>query len=185
MRPRPFRFFAAGGGREHHATHMAGRVQAPLGGVVERPFSLFSDQGAAVSAGSLASSSLSHQLRLDETAVGRLFFSRVNVDALQHGLRYRVHTASGGALTIGRQSDVELGIVMRSVYMQNGRNGAGDPLEEVRELNGIVLDWAVPRVTAAAEQYLRYRTDVARLPEPMPRGEFASNKGTRVLEWGA
>ena len=123
---------------------------------------------------------LDHMLQSSPTA--RLFFSRGNVDALQDGIRYKVWLGSERTLVIGRQSDVELGVVMRSMYLQYGNNREGATLAQVRELNALVLDFCVPRVLGEARMYDQYRRDVSTLPTPMEHGEFSSMKGTRVLE---
>lgn len=135
---------------------------------------------------------------LDEA--GALFFSAENVDALQEAIRYRVFVGSSGRFTIGRQSDRELAIVMRSIYLQDTsgrsaqpaqaqrrvayheRRGRAAALEEVRALNRQVLDFCVPRVLEEVRMNAQYLRDVSTLPQPLDRGEFSSSKGTRVLE---
>ncbi len=115
--------------------------------------------------------------------VQAVFFSRVNTDALQDGIRYRVFQETGGEYVIGRQSDVELGLIMRSIYLQYGRNDeGGGTLSQVRDLNQRVLDYCVPLVTQELSMYMRYRQDVAQMPVPMDRGQLATTKGSRTLE---
>lgn len=125
---------------------------------------------------------------LQPTDVARLFFAAVNVEALQHGIRYGVYRQSGGArLVVGRQSDRELGIIMRSVYLQQARNSATASdlaalLAQVRELNAHVLQYCVPRVAREALMYRTYLRDASTLPDPLPRSELATMKGQRTLE---
>ena len=118
--------------------------------------------------------------------VGSVFMSDMNMDALQDAIRYRVHVESGGEITIGRQADAELGLVMRSILLQHGRNDdtEGTVLPQVRELNGRVLDFCVPRVLREANGYLQYRQDASRLYVPISYGQAVSHKavGTRSLE---
>ena len=116
------------------------------------------------------------------SSMSDLFFSARNVDALQQGIRYRVYVESGGRLTVGRQSDVELGIVMRSVFLQEGTRGDLSELEQVRALNAAVLAFCVPQVVKEAEMYLHFRRDVSTLPVPLDRGQIATTKGDRSLE---
>lgn len=124
--------------------------------------------------------------RRTNTSVSDLFFSPRNVDILQDAIRYRVFVESGGRDVIGRQSDVELGLVMRSLFLQEADNDdTRDPVPQVRELNSSVLQFCVPRIVQEINQYRHYRTDVAALPVPLPRGEIATSKGSRSLEWGA
>lgn len=116
------------------------------------------------------------------TPLNDLYFSRQNIDALQQGIRNLVAERSGGKYIIGKQSEVELQIVMRSVYLEYGRYHPDNILEQVRELNGRVLNFCVPRILEEIRMYNYYRDDISRLPIPLDRGEFASSKGTRILE---
>jgi hypothetical protein len=123
--------------------------------------------------------------RRTSTPVSDLFFSPQNVDILQDGIRYRVFVDSGGRDVIGRQSDVELGLVMRSLFLQEADNDTSrDETSQVRDLNASVLSFCVPRIVQEINQYRHYRKDVAALPVPLPRGEIATTKGSRSLEWG-
>ena len=114
--------------------------------------------------------------------VSKLFFSSLNIDALQDAVRYRIYVETNGQFTIGRQSDQELKVVMRSIYIQHGKNNAGDCVGQVRELNAKVLEWVVPEVLSNVLQYARYKHDASTLPMPMDRAPMMSTKGTKVLE---
>jgi hypothetical protein len=119
----------------------------------------------------------------ERTPVADLFFSSVNVDALQEGIRWRVYVDSGHKkYTISRQSDRELYIIMRSVYLQNSLNAPSDVVAQVRDLNAIVISFCVPRIVNEVDMYREYQQSLSRLPEPMSRGEMVTNKGSRVLE---
>lgn len=115
--------------------------------------------------------------------VADLFFSADNVEALQQGIRYRVYVESGNEVVVGRQSDAELAIIMRSTYWTYGRNAPDDVVGQVRALNARVLDYAVPEVLSAARMHERYRRDVSTLPVPMDRPTLDSKKGSRQGEF--
>lgn len=114
--------------------------------------------------------------------VSELFFSDLNIDALQQGIRNGVYHKSCQKHVIGRQSDEELKVIMRSIYLQHAKNRPFEVLEQVRELNAHVLTYAVERVLNEVTMYKRYREDVASLPDPMDRAANTSSKGSRVLE---
>lgn len=114
--------------------------------------------------------------------LNQIFFSRLNIDALQSAIRYQVYVKTNKQRIIGRQSDSDLKVVMRSVYLQEARHGSINVLEEVRRLNGLVVEFCVPRIVQEINMYVRYTADINSLPMPMERGEFVSSKGTRVLE---
>ena len=120
--------------------------------------------------------------QLTTNAVSELYFSATNIEALQQGIRYRVYVETNGKYTIGRQSDQDLKIVMRSIYFQNSRNTNGDCVAQVRVLNAKVLEWVVPEVLSNLLQYSTYRRDASTLPMPLDRAPNMSMKGTNPME---
>jgi Family of unknown function (DUF5761) len=142
------------------------------------PFYLF----AAPPGGDKAAAADAYK-NIELNATGELFMSPMNVDALQDAIRYQVYVRSAGLHTIGRQSDLELSTIMRALHLQHGRNttgpGGAPDLEEVRRLNGIVIEYSVGRIVSEIGIYQQYRRDISSLPVPMARGEFSSSKGQR------
>ena len=130
-------------------------------------------------AGGFARGALQH--KLTATPASDIFFSSANVERLHRGLRRGVFDQTG--LVVSRQSDVELGLVMRSVFLSHSVN-SDDPVGEVLELDRAVLEYCVKTVCQETAMYMRYRRDASQIAAPMPRGEFSSSKGTRVLLTG-
>lgn len=114
--------------------------------------------------------------------VSDLFFSDLNIDALQLGIRNGVYLKSCKKHVIGTQSEEELKIIMRSVYLQHAKNLPFDVVAQVRELNLHVLIFAVDRILTEINIYKKYRQDLASLPDPMERSTNTSSRGTKVLE---
>lgn len=114
--------------------------------------------------------------------VSNLFFSCNNIDALQDGIRYRIYKETNGKHVIGRQSDQDLKIIMRSIYLQYSKNLPTNVISQVKELNALVLDWSVKEVLSNLKQYDTYRKDVSTLPVPLELGQLMTSKGTRTLE---
>ena len=85
-----------------------------------------------------------------------LFFSQQNIDALQIGLKNMVANKTNGKHIIHPQSVTELSIIMRSMYLQYGLNLETNIVEQVKDLNQKVLDFAVPRILVDLEQYDKY-----------------------------
>jgi hypothetical protein len=119
---------------------------------------------------------------LNCTAVSSMFFSAENVDILQLGIRNSILNETQGKYKIGRQSDDELKIVMRSIYFQHSKNMADNIKEQVRDLNTRVIDWCVPQIITNLKQDEKYKYDISTLPEPLERSVLASQKGTKTLE---
>ena len=168
----------SGGGNGNGRVPGAARGTGPTA-----PFQMFSDTNAAPASGFMTDTMQRVWASGDSGDATTLFMSPRNVDAVQDAIRYRVYVESRGRHVIGRQSDVELALVMRSVLLQRGRNDDGtDVIEQVRLLNAEVLEFCVPRVLTEVDSWLRYRDDIATLPTPMAHGAVASMKGSRELQ---
>jgi len=81
---------------------------------------------------------------------------------------------------IGRQSDDELKIIMRSIYFQYSKNMPNNINEQVRNLNIMVIEWSVPRILTNLKQDEKFRYDISTLPEPLERSVLASQKGFKT-----
>jgi hypothetical protein len=134
---------------------------------------------------------------LSETPVSALYFSKTNMDALQRGICNRVFNQSEGKYSIGKQSEAELKIIMRSFYLESLRGGVplfqdgvqplnnsdNSTVARVRKLNEKVLDWSVPRIINNIKQFERYKSDVSKMPNVMDRPSFVSSAGSKSLEY--
>jgi hypothetical protein len=139
--------------------------------------------GGGGGSGRFGQDTLEHITKLSRA--GRVFMSDMNVDVLQDAIRFRVWVESGGEHVIGRQTEAELSLVMRSILLQFGRNDdSGDIAAQVRELNARVLEFCVPRILREVDGYMQYRRDASRTYMPMRYGDAVSNKavGSRTLE---
>jgi len=116
-----------------------------------------------------------------DSDVASLLFSQMNIDILQEGIRYSVYIKSKGQHVIGKQSETELQIVMRSIYLQYSNNRSTEIVEQVRELNSRILDFVVPTVLSEVHQYVNYTRDINFLPVPLERSKNMSTAGTKVL----
>jgi hypothetical protein len=115
------------------------------------------------------------------TPLSNLFFSVGNVNAVHEGIRYRVWVTSNGRFSIGRQNERELLIIMRSTYHQHARHSPHDIVGQVRALNAIVINWAVPQIMTNLLSHQQYIKDISHLPVPMQHAPMATMKGTRSL----
>lgn len=111
--------------------------------------------------------------------LSNLFFSQLNIDALQLGLKNMVYKKSGNV--INNQDETQLKIIMRSIFLQYSRNLEDNIVEQVRELNQKVLDYSVPKIIIELENYKFYLNDIAKLPVPLERSKNMSSSGTKFL----
>lgn len=166
-----------------------GRVSLDASSPPPAPFQMFAaqvhtstgrdDRGEATGGGTEYRGTLKN---IDCSEVSELFFSKRNVDAVQDAIRYRVWVDTQRRHLIGRQSEEELHMIMRALYLQYGNNDPYDITHQVRVLNTRVLDYCVPTIVSEIDMYMQYRQDIQQLPIPLERGEYATNKGSRVLE---
>lgn len=116
-----------------------------------------------------------------ESLLSRTFFSDKNIDIIQNSIRYNVYGLSNSQYIIGRQSDIQLQIIMRSLYLQFSKNLNTGIREQVQELNNMVVNYCVPRILSEIQQYIVYKSDVSKLPEPIDRSLNLSVKGSKTL----
>jgi hypothetical protein len=116
------------------------------------------------------------------TGVSAIFFSDDNVELLQLGIRNKILNLSNGEYNIGKQSDIDLKIIMRSIYFQYGKNVSSNVNAQVLDLNTRVIDWCVPEILSNIKQSAKYIMDISTMPVPLDRSSLPSQKGTRTLE---
>lgn len=115
-----------------------------------------------------------------ENKVSSLFFSRHNIDTLQSAIRYSVYKRSQNKHIIDNQSENDLMVVMRSIYLQYSKNLPYDIIEQVKRLNSMVLDYCVPNILREVNQYHNYTNDISSLPIPLEHAKNMSSKGTKI-----
>jgi hypothetical protein len=112
-------------------------------------------------------------------AVSRTFFSNDNVERLQRKIIQEVFRVS--QKQIGKQSYNELQIIMKSMYLQYGRNLPTEIEQQVATLNKYVLDECVRIIVPNVLQYNKYLEDITSPIPVMPLAQNVSGKGSK---WG-
>jgi hypothetical protein len=115
-------------------------------------------------------------------AVSELFFSAFNIDLMHDAIRYMVYKRSGDKYVIEKQSDIDLKIIMRAMYMTHCKHLPYDIVGQTKELNKMVMDEAVQRILVEIPMYLYYRSDVISMRQPIDRAVNVSSAGTKTLE---
>jgi len=116
----------------------------------------------------------------EPTTLNKIFFSRENLDIIQNMIRYGVWIKSGKKYVIDKQSDVEIQVVMRSIFLQHSPNLSTYISEQIKYLDKLVADWCIPKILAEVEQYIGYINDIEKLPMPIDRPINLSSKGTKI-----
>lgn len=117
----------------------------------------------------------------ETSSLNHLYFSRKNLDLIQDMIRYNVYEKSNRKYKIGRQSDVEVQVVMRSTYLQHSLNMDTKLKEQILYLNRLVVDWCVEKILPEVEQHVGYIQDISYMPMPIDLPKNLSQKGTRTL----
>jgi hypothetical protein len=120
---------------------------------------------------------------IQKNPVSDVFFSKANIDYLQKRIQQIVYERSNGEYQIGRQSDTELEIIMRSIYLQFSVNRPDDIRAQIQDLDRRVLDESIPSIMTGVQQYIQYTKDINQMYKPidMPRSE--NSKGNKSLEY--
>lgn len=153
------------------------RGRVDLTGFNGKPFELTQDLGINKNRDFGESIKNIHQ----ETLISRAFFSRTNIEHLQKEIVNNVYKRSNNQYKIGRQSDTELEIVMRSIYLQHTQSLPCGINEQIMKLNALVLDYCVPQILGEVSQYYKYLNDISQPVPTLDRPINVSGKGEKTL----
>ena len=70
---------------------------------------------------------------------------------------------------------------MRSIYLQYCKHRQYNIVEQVKDLNSKVINYAVPNVLVELNQYIAYKKDASSLPIPLEHAKYVSSAGTKIL----
>ena len=68
---------------------------------------------------------------------------------------------------------------MRSIYLQYSKNLNCDYTSQIKDLNKKVTDYSADRIVVEISQFLEYRKEVSRIPEPISLPKNLSNAGEK------
>jgi len=105
----------------------------------------------------------------EDSVLSQIYFSKSNMNILQDMLRFYVFKNSNGKHVIGNQSEIDLEIIMRSMYLQHSLNLDCKIKDQIKVLNEV-------------DQYLGYIKNVEHMPMPMERPKNLSITGTKTLK---
>jgi hypothetical protein len=110
-----------------------------------------------------------------------LYFSQENMDYIQSSIISRVYDKTGKKHIVGKQSEDELSIIMRSIYLQHGKNYNYELDKQIDTLNEIVLDYCVNNVYGNLRQHFEYIKDITQEQPVLERPETTHIKGDKGL----
>jgi hypothetical protein len=102
-----------------------------------------------------------------DTPLSKAFFSSQNQQILQNGIRAGVYQRSGNKWVISQQSNPDLKMIMRAIFLEHSQNRTSHVREQITELNKYVLDYCIPKIYGEAQGYLKYLQDASTLVVPL------------------
>jgi hypothetical protein len=109
------------------------------------------------------------------------YFSKKNIELIQNSIRKGVYDKSNQRILIDKQSEDQLVLVMRSMYLQYSKNLDTNIPKQIEELNSHVLNYCISSVYNEAVSYLKYKEDASSMHKPMQHPIY-SNKTNKTLE---
>ena len=119
---------------------------------------------------------------LEHSSLSRKFFSTDNINKIHKKIIIGVYDKSNKKYLISKQDEKELLIIMRSYYLQYGKNLTTDIQGQVNTLNKMVIDWSIDEIIKNIDQYIIYKQTASILPMPLEHSQLPSQKGTKTLE---
>ena len=117
---------------------------------------------------------------MEKSILAKVFFSKKNIDNIQQKMINGVFNKSEGKIRIGRQSDDELKIIMRSIFLQDGQNMDCKIQEQISQLNLKVLEYCVENVMVGAVGHVNYIRDLNKNMDTFPNPVDANVKGVNT-----
>jgi hypothetical protein len=116
---------------------------------------------------------------MSKNSLSDIFFSQSNIDLLQDYIIKGVFDTSGTKIV--KQSEDELSIIMRSIYLQHGKNLDYNIQEQINTLNEHILKYCIPNINSSIKQYNGYIKDITKEQDIMDMPQSVNTKGDKTL----
>jgi len=111
-----------------------------------------------------------------------LYYSQSNIDLLQELIIKGIYNnPKTFRQKISKQSENELLIIMRSIFLQHCKNHPNNIQNQIHELNKLVLDYCIPNIISSIKQYNCYINDITKENTVIDKPQFVSCKGEKTL----
>jgi hypothetical protein len=117
---------------------------------------------------------------LNSNPLSQAYFSPNNVAVIQSGIINKVKQISNGQYSIGKQNEQQLLIIMRSMYLQFGKNRENNIQSQINELNTMVVEECARIVIPNIQQQQGYIDDITSGIKIMPWAQNVSGKTTQL-----
>lgn len=148
-------------------------------GVVRGPLEMMSDHRSIVNRPDAVADNLL-QWQQHTTMLAKVFFHPKNIENIQNAIRRAVFDRSDGKFLISKQHDMELIVIMRSMYLQFARHEDDDITGQVEELNELILKEVLPNIMRNIEGHLAFAGSLHQLPAPMELPRATQARGDKL-----
>jgi hypothetical protein len=118
---------------------------------------------------------------VQDTPLSKIFFSKDNINLLQNTIIQKIRNSNNNYL-IDRQSDEEMIIIMRSIFLTNSKNNDTNIKLQIKELNNLVLEFCIPNIITNIKQHLQYLEDIDKPIIPIEPPKNVSSAGEKTLQ---
>ena len=121
-------------------------------------------------------------LQMENTPVSLLFFSKENIKRIQREIKREVFRESNGSFKLDvDQDEMDLLLVMRAIFLDNGKNLPTHVVKQVKQLNRLTLNHIIPDMITNIKQQYDYVKEINSPINPIPLPLNVSNAGRRTL----
>jgi hypothetical protein len=115
------------------------------------------------------------------TPLSKQYFDIENVEKIQQNIINEIRIRSNNDFNIGRQSDLQLQIIMRSIFLSYGKNLNSNIRTQIEELNKMVIEECIKTILPNIKQYLHYRDEISKPRHIMDLPDSTYLKGSNQL----
>jgi hypothetical protein len=115
------------------------------------------------------------------TPLSKQYFDIANAEKIQQNIINEIRIRSNNEFNIGRQSDLQLQIIMRSIFLSYGKNLNSNINQQIEELNKMVIEECIKTILPNIKQYLHYREEISKPRTIMALSTNPSIKGNNQL----
>lgn len=116
-----------------------------------------------------------------DNLLSNVFFSKENMELIQNGLKKEVYVMSKNKFLIAKQSEQDLMVVMRAIFLTNASYSQMAIRDQIKELNSIVIGNLTPKILSAINFDLEYQKVINNPIQPMDRPKNMSSAGNKTL----
>lgn len=119
---------------------------------------------------------------INKNDLSLMFFSEENMKRLQKQIKQEVYTQTKGQYKLEcDQDNSDLFIIMKAIYLSQGKYLPNNIVRQVKQLNKLVIDEIIPDMITNIKNYYGYIQEINKPKEMLPLPINVNNAGRRTL----